>query len=57
MKRIYMVFKKVTDLQDIPKVEDKLPLNMLCYVSNGTTSTCITYEKLIENLKRDLNLN
>ena len=52
-----MVFKKVTDLQDIPKVEDKLPLNMLCYVSNGTTSTCITCEKLIENLKRDLNLN
>lgn len=52
-----MAFKKVSYLQDIPKVEDKLPLNMQCYVSNGSTSKCITYEQLIENLKRDLNLN
>ena len=52
-----MAFKKVTDLQDIPKVEDKLPLNMQCYFSNGSTCKCITYEQLIENFKRDLNLH
>lgn len=53
-----MRVKKVSELTDIKTIAtDQLPLNLSCYVSNGSTSKCITYEQLIENLKRDLNLN